>query len=134
VAQRELALRTKETEVDRLVQEQRTRLERVAGLTAEEAKREILQRVEDEARGQAAALARDIKEQARKGAEREARRIVAMAAQRIAAEHTAETTVAAVTLPNDEMKGASSGGRAGTSARSRPPRGWTSSSTIRPTR
>jgi ribonuclease Y len=105
VAQRELALRTRETEVERLVQEQRTRLERVAGLTAEEAKREILQRVEDEARGQAAALARDIKEQARKGAEREARRIVAMAAQRIAAEHTAETTVAAVTLPNDEMKG-----------------------------
>ena len=105
LAQRELALRTRETELDRLTQEQRARLERIAGLTAEEAKREILQRVEDEARGQAAALARDIKEQARKGADREARRIVAMAAQRIAAEHTAETTVAAVTLPNDEMKG-----------------------------
>jgi ribonuclease Y len=105
LAQRELALRTRETELDRLAQEQRARLERIAGLTADEARREILQRVEDEARGQAAALARDIKEQARKGADREARRIVAMAAQRIAAEHTAETTVAAVTLPNDEMKG-----------------------------
>jgi len=105
LAQRELALRTRETELDRLAQEQRARLERIAGLTADEARREILQRVEDEARGQASALARDIKEQARKGADREARRIVAMAAQRIAAEHTAETTVAAVPLPNDEMKG-----------------------------
>ena len=105
LAQRELALRTRETELDRLTQEQRARLERIAALTADEARREILQRVEDETRGQAAALARDIKEQARKGADREARRIIAMAAQRIAAEHTAETTVAAVTLPNDEMKG-----------------------------
>ncbi len=103
--QRELDLRTREGEIDRLVQEQRLRLERVAGLTADDARREILQRVEDEARTQAAALVRDIKEQARRGAERDARRIIAMAAQRLAAEHTAETTVAAVALPNDEMKG-----------------------------
>jgi len=104
-AQRELDLRTREGEIERLVQEQRVRLERVAGLTADDARREILQRVEDEARTQAAALARDIKEQARRGAERDARRIIAMAAQRLAAEHTAETTVAAVALPSDEMKG-----------------------------
>ena len=51
------------------------------------------------------ALARDIKEQAKRGADREARRIISMAIQRLAAEHTAETTVAAVSLPNDEMKG-----------------------------
>ncbi|HET8622616.1 MAG TPA: ribonuclease Y [Gemmatimonadales bacterium] len=104
-AQRELDLRAREGEIDRLVQEQRGRLERVAGLTADEARREILQRVEDEARTQAAALVRDIKEQARRGAERDARRIIAMATQRLAAEHTAETTVAAVALPGDEMKG-----------------------------
>jgi ribonuclease Y len=103
--QRELDLRTREGEIDRLVQEQRARLERVAGLTADDARREILQRVEDEARTQAAALVRDIKEQARRGAERDAKRIIAMAAQRLAAEHTAETTVAAVALPGDEMKG-----------------------------
>jgi ribonuclease Y len=103
--QRELDLRTREGEIDRLVQEQRGRLERIAGLTADEARREILQRVEDEARTQAAALVRDIKEQARRGAERDARRIIAMATQRLAAEHTAETTVAAVALPGDEMKG-----------------------------
>ena len=104
-AQRELDLRTREAEIDRLVQEQQVRLERVAGLSAAEARREILQRVEDEARTQAAALVRDIKEQARRTADREARRIIAMAAQRLAAEHTAESTVAAVALPNDEMKG-----------------------------
>lgn len=92
-------------EVDALVAEQAARLERVAGLTADEARRELLQRVEDEARGQAAALARDIKEQARRNADKDARRIIAMASQRLAAEHTAESTVAAVPLPSDEMKG-----------------------------
>ena len=61
--------------------------------------------MEDEARGQAAALARDIKEQAKKSADREARRIISMAIQRLGAETTAETTVAAVALPSDEMKG-----------------------------
>ena len=105
LAQKELALRAREGEADKLAQEQRARLERIAGLTAEDARREILQRVEDEARGQAAALARDIKEQAKRGADREARRIIAIATQRLAAEHTAESTVAAVPLPNDEMKG-----------------------------
>ncbi len=105
VAEEEGRLRQRGQEVDTLVQEQRQRLERIAGLTSEDARRELLQRVEDEARGQAAALARDIKEQARRSADKEARRIIAMATQRLAAEHTAETTVAAVPLPNDEMKG-----------------------------
>jgi ribonuclease Y len=105
LGQKELTLRAREGEADKLAQEQRARLERIAALTAEDARREILQRVEDEARGQAQALARDIKEQAKKGADREARRIISIATQRLAAEHTAESTVAAVPLPSDEMKG-----------------------------
>jgi len=105
LAQRELALRVRENEAGRMEQEQRNKLERIAGLSSEEAKREILQHVEDEARGQAAALVRDIKDQAKRSADREARRIISIAIQRLAAEHTAETTVAAVPLPNDEMKG-----------------------------
>src|SRR3954469_23545392 len=105
LTQREGNLRSREGEADRLAQEQRLKLERIAGLTSEDARREILQRVEDEARGQAAALIRDIKEQARRTADRDARRIIAMAIQRLGAEHTAESTVAAVALPNDEMKG-----------------------------
>ncbi len=104
-AKREEDLRAREAAADRLAQEQRAKLERIAGLTADEARREILQRVEDEARGQASALARDIKEQARKSADREARRLISLAVQRLAAEHTSETTVSAVTLPSDEMKG-----------------------------
>ncbi|HEX5386053.1 MAG TPA: ribonuclease Y [Gemmatimonadales bacterium] len=105
LAAREHELRGREAESERLVQEQRTRLERIAGLTADDARREIMQRVEDEARAGAAALVRDIKEQARRTAERDAKRIIAMSIQRIAAEHTAESTVAAVALPSDEMKG-----------------------------
>ncbi len=101
----EQELKNRGTEIDRLVQEQRQRLERIAGLTAEEARREVMQRVEDEARSQAAALVRDIKEQAKRSADRDAKRVLAMAIQRIAAEHTAESTVSAVALPNDEMKG-----------------------------
>ena len=61
--------------------------------------------MEDESRAQAQALARDIKEQAKRGADREARRIISMAIQRLAAEHTAESTVSAVPLPSEEMKG-----------------------------
>ncbi|HEX4602110.1 MAG TPA: ribonuclease Y [Gemmatimonadales bacterium] len=85
--------------------EARARLERIAGLTAAEAKAELLRRLEDEARGEAAALARDLKEQAKKNADKEAQKILALAIQRLAADHTAESTVAAVALPSDEMKG-----------------------------
>ncbi len=103
--QKELSVDGRLKEIDALVHEQRARLERIAGLSVEEARREFLQRVEDEARAHAAALARDIKEQAKKNAERESKRIIAMSIQRVAAEHTAETTVSAVALQNDEMKG-----------------------------
>ena len=86
-------------------QEIGTRLERVAGLSAQEAKQELIGRIENEARDEAAALVRSITEQAKKNADREAKKIVAMAIQRIAAEQTAESSVSAVTLPSDEMKG-----------------------------
>jgi len=102
---REASIAGREQEVATLRAEQARRLEQLAGLTAEEARREVLQRAEDAARADAAALARDIKEQARKGADRDAQRIVAIAIQRIAPETTASTTVAAVSLPSDEMKG-----------------------------
>jgi len=101
----ETAVKEKEAGIDGLIKEQHARLERIAGLTSEDARRELLKKVEDEARAQAAALGRDIREQAKKDAERDARKIIALAAQRLAAEHTAETTVSAVALPSDEMKG-----------------------------
>jgi ribonuclease Y len=86
-------------------QEIGARLEQIAGLTAQEAKQELVGRLENEARDDAAALVRNITEQAKKNADREAKKIVALAIQRIAAEQTAESSVSAVVLPSDEMKG-----------------------------
>ena len=86
-------------------QEIGARLQHIAGLTAQEAKLELISRLENEARDEAAALVRNITEQARKTADREAKKIVAIAIQRIAAEQTAESSVSAVVLPSDEMKG-----------------------------
>src|SRR5213594_3075345 len=86
-------------------QEIGARLEQIAGLSAQEAKGELIARLESEARDEAGALVRNITEQARKNADREAKKIVALAIQRIAAEQTAESSVSAVTLPSDEMKG-----------------------------
>ncbi len=94
-----------EAELRQMVVEQRRRLEALAGLSAVEARRELLRTVEDEAKAEAANLARTLKEQARRDADREARKITALAIQRIAAETTSESTVATVVLPSDEMKG-----------------------------
>jgi len=96
--ERDQALLAKEAEA-------RARLEQIAGLTAQEAKQELLHRLEDEARTEAAALVRDLKEQARRNADKEAKKILALAIQRLAPESTAESTVSAVALPSDEMKG-----------------------------
>ncbi len=102
---RDAALRARDAELTEARAEIERRLEVVAGLSAEEARRQVRQEVEDEARSGAQALARQIRDQAQREAERDARRIIAIATQRLAAEHTAESTVAAVALPSDEMKG-----------------------------
>ncbi len=85
--------------------EVRTRLEKLAGLSATEAKKELVEELRDAARAEAANSIREIKEQAQREAEREARKIVALSIQRMAADLTAETTVSVVQLPSDEMKG-----------------------------
>ena len=105
LGRREQAVAARDEEVDRLVAEHQRRLEQLAGLSAEDAKRELVHSVEEAARPDAANRVREIRETARRNAEREARRIVALAIQRIAADQTAEITVSAVALPNDEMKG-----------------------------
>jgi ribonuclease Y len=105
VEQRGRALDERDRAVAATEIEARTRLEQIAGLTAQEAKQELLRRLEDEARNDAAALVRDLKEQARRNADKEAKKILALAIQRLAPESTAETTVSAVALPSDEMKG-----------------------------
>ena len=102
---REKLLQTREEELDKLVAEERRRLEQMAGLSAQDAKNELMRRLEEEAHADASNLLREIRESAKRNAEREAKKIVALAIQRIAADTTAETTVSAVSLPNDEMKG-----------------------------
>jgi ribonuclease Y len=102
---REKAVADREQELDKLVADERRRLEQMAGMSAQDAKNELMRRMEDEAQADAANRVREIRESAKRNAEREAKKIVALAVQRIAAEHTAESTVSAVSLPNDEMKG-----------------------------
>ncbi|MEJ7760507.1 MAG: ribonuclease Y [Gemmatimonadaceae bacterium] len=105
VTRRHESLAARDQELDRLVAEERRRLEQLAGLSAQEAKNELMQRLADEAQADAANRLRDIRETAKRNADREAKKIIALAIQRIAADQTAETTVSAVSLPNDEMKG-----------------------------
>jgi ribonuclease Y len=105
LGRREKAVEERQSDVDRLEGEATRRLEELAGLSAQEAKGELMRRMEESAQADAASRIREIRETARRNAEREAKKIVALAVQRIAAEHTAETTVSAVSLPNDEMKG-----------------------------
>jgi len=88
-----------------LVKQRRVELQRVARMTVAEAREVLLEEIRQEARQDAARLIRDIEEEARREAEDRARQIVALAIQRCAVEHTAETTVSVVPLPSDEMKG-----------------------------
>jgi ribonucrease Y len=102
---REKFVAEREEELKKLIGEERQRLEQLAGMSAQDAKAELIRRLEEEAHADAANKLREIRERARRDAEREAKKIVALAIQRIAAEHTAESTVSAVSLPSDEMKG-----------------------------
>ena len=102
---REKSVAQREEELTVLVADERRRLEQMAGMSAQDAKAELIRRIEEEAHADAANRVREIRETSRRNAEREAKKIVALAIQRIAAEHTAESTVSAVSLPNDEMKG-----------------------------
>jgi ribonuclease Y len=80
-------------------------LERISGLTVEEAKRQVLDRSEELVRHDLARMVRQLEEEARGDAKRRARNLVADALQRVAASHAAETTVSIVELPSDDMKG-----------------------------
>ena len=102
---RESKLAERHEELDRLLAEERRRLETLAGMSAADAKGELIRRLEEEAHADAANRIREIREESRRNAEREAKKIIALAIQRIAAEQTVETTVTTVALPNDEMKG-----------------------------
>jgi ribonucrease Y len=92
-------------ENQRMNAEIRHRIEALAGLSADDARKRLVQEIEQEARADAANLVREITETAKREGEREGKNILALAIQRIAADHTAESTVSVVSLPSDEMKG-----------------------------
>ncbi len=105
LGRREKSVSEREQELEQLVQEERRRLEQLSGMSIQEARQELMQRLEEEAQAEAANRLREIREAARRTAEREAKKIVSLAVQRVASEHTAEISVSSVALPNDEMKG-----------------------------
>ena len=85
--------------------EHREALERVAGMTADEAKRQLLQELESQARLDAAGIAKRTLEEARENAEREAREIITTSIQRVVRDYVSESTISVVPIPNDAMKG-----------------------------
>jgi ribonucrease Y len=99
------ALEERKAELDQLSAERQAELERVAGLTAEQAKAELVGAIETQAKREAALIVRDIESEAQKEGSKRARKIVTLAIQRIASEQTSESVVSVLHLPGDEMKG-----------------------------
>ncbi len=98
-------LENKEKQIDELYDKQLEELERLSGLTSEEAKQLLLNDVKKETSHEAALMIKEIENKAKDEANKRAREIVGYAIQKCAADHVAETTVTVVSLPNDEMKG-----------------------------
>jgi ribonucrease Y len=105
VAQRERAVEQQQEELAGMVEVERKRLEQIAGLTAQQAREELVKAMEDDARIEAAHIVKRIEDEAREQAHKQAQRIIGMAVQRSASDYVSETTVSVVMLPNDEMKG-----------------------------
>ncbi len=92
-------------DLDEAIAQERARLQQLAGMTADEARAVLMQRIEDDVKHDAAAMIREVEARAREEADKKARNIVGIAVQRIAADHTAESTVSVVHIPSDDMKG-----------------------------
>lgn len=105
VEQRENAIKGKEEEAERLVTEGIRRLEKVAAMSQDDAKTELLKLVESETRHESAKLIKQIEEETKENAEKKAKHIIATAIGRYAGEYVAERTVSVVNLPSEDMKG-----------------------------
>ncbi len=105
LVRREGALGAKEAACAKAEQEHRESLERVAGMTAEEAKKQLIVAMESQARLDAAGMAKRTIEEARENAEREAREIITTSIQRVVRDYVSESTISVVPIPNDAMKG-----------------------------
>ncbi len=103
--ERERWLHDQEEKYRALIEEQKMQLERISGLTGDEAKELLIKAMENEARYEAAKLIKRIENESREQADRKARKIIATAIQRYSGDYVAEKTVSVVNLPSDEMKG-----------------------------
>ncbi len=102
---RQSAVDKRANDIDKLYEDQFAKLQEIAQLTQEDAKKELLAAVEKEARADMARIYRQIEAEAREEGEKRARKLIADAIQRVASEHVAEVTSSVVMLPNEEMKG-----------------------------
>jgi len=105
LSKRQSTLDKQRNRVEQLLQERMAALERVAGLSREEAKQELLKTVEEETRQDMARVIRQVEAEAKEEADARARKIITYAIQRMASEQVAELTVSSVSLPSDDMKG-----------------------------
>jgi len=105
LVKREEDLNLNEKKYNELIEEQKTQLERISGLTAEQAKELLIRAMENEARYEGAKLIKRIENETKEEADKRAKKIMATAIQRYAADFVAERTVSVIQLPNDEMKG-----------------------------
>ena len=105
ISARDQVVQQKEEKVSQIVEEQRAKLEQISGMTAVEAKKTLMEEMENEAKMDAAKRIKAIEEEARETADKKSKEIMALAIQRYAGEYVAERTVSVVALPSDEMKG-----------------------------
>jgi ribonuclease Y len=105
ISKKEQDIQKIQESVEDLYNQQIKKLETISGLTSEEARELILDRIRDEVKHEAAQMIKEIETQAKEEGERKAKEIISYAIQKCAADHVAETTVSVVSLPNDEMKG-----------------------------
>ncbi|MDD3249659.1 MAG: ribonuclease Y [Smithella sp.] len=105
LSQKEQTVEERHRKLDALLEEQKIKLEKIAGMTPEEAKNVLISSMEEEARHDAAVLVRKAEEEAKLTADRKAREIIAYSIQRYAGDYVAERTVSVVNLPSEEMKG-----------------------------
>ena len=105
IAAREEELKKKSTEIEQIYEKKVQELERISGLTSEQAKDYLLKTVEDEVKSDTARLYKELESRAKEDANKKAKEYVTTAIQRCAADHVAETTISVVQLPSDEMKG-----------------------------
>jgi ribonuclease Y len=102
---KERIIQDKETHYNKLIKDHTQLLEKISGLSSEEAKQELLKKIEEESRFEAVKLAKKIEDEVRETAEKKAKEIIGFSIQRYSSDYVADSTVTAVTLPNDEMKG-----------------------------